>query len=335
MGKTELAELFGRISGMHVVVIGDVMLDNYWWGDVDRVSPEAPVPVVALNSRESRLGGAANVALNCRALDARVTLACIVGDDSNGTLLTTLAEEAGMDTRLILRSTKRPTTTKTRVIARNQQILRLDDETDEALSPEEEHPFLDKVLKLLQLEKPDVVIFEDYNKGLLKENVITRILAHCREIGIITAVDPKKKNFLAYKGVSIFKPNLKEIREGLQLPLETVSLERLDEADQVLRKALGHTISLITLSERGVYYNDGRQSGIIPSYVRHIADVSGAGDTVISVASLLYALSADTVLAATLSNIAGGLVCEQVGVVPVQYEQLLATGINVLYQGQS
>ena len=219
MTKQLLTELFARMNELHVVIVGDVMLDNYWWGEIERISPEAPVPVVALKRRESRLGGAANVALNCRTLGAKVMLASVVGDDKDGALLAQLAQEAGIETELLLYSKERPTTTKTRVISRNQQVLRLDDEVSEPLTVTEEHPFIDIVLRYLQRVKPDVVIFEDYNKGVLKPNVIQRITAHCNEIGIVTTVDPKKENFLAYKDVTIFKPNLKEVREGLHLPV--------------------------------------------------------------------------------------------------------------------
>lgn len=308
---------------MHVVVVGDVMLDNYWWGDVERISPEAPVPIVTLKKRESRLGGAANVALNCHALGAKVTLASVIGDDNEGKLLEQLVTDTGIDTRLLMHSDKRLTTTKTRVISRSQQMMRLDEEISDDLYTEEEHPFIDLVLRFLQREKPQVLIFEDYNKGVLKENVIKRITEHCNEIGIITAVDPKKKNFLTYKNVTIFKPNLKEVREGLHLPLHEVSLEELETADEKLKAILHHDITFITLSEKGVFYKDTKSEEIIPSHVRNIADVSGAGDTVIATASLIYALTKDSNLMAAISNIAGGLVCEEVGVVPIDKDLLL------------
>jgi rfaE bifunctional protein kinase chain/domain len=321
--KEDLQKIFQGMNKLHVVVLGDVMLDNYWWGDVDRISPEAPVPVVALRKRESRLGGAANVALNCVALGAKVTLASVVGDDADGALLSQLATDAGMDVSLIMPSKHRPTTTKTRIICKHQQMLRLDDEVSDDLHVEEEHPFIDLVLRYLQLHKPDVLIFEDYNKGLLKENLIQRVTNHCRETGTITAVDPKKKNFLAYKNVNIFKPNLKEVREGIHLALENVSLAEMNKADEQLRKALQHHVTFITLSEKGVFYNDHKKDEIIPSHMRNIADVSGAGDTVIATASMVYALTKDARLMAEISNIAGGLVCEQVGVVPIEKTMLL------------
>ncbi len=322
MTKNALTSLFKDMDRLHVVVVGDVMLDNYWWGDVERVSPEAPVPVVALKKRESRLGGAANVALNCKALGAKVTLATVVGNDTDGQLLTRLANDAGIDTDLLMYSQQRHTTTKTRIISRNQQMMRLDDETSEDLYTEEEHPFIDLVLRFLQRVKPDVLIFEDYNKGVLKQNVIDKITAHCCEIGIVIAVDPKTKNFLAYKNVTIFKPNLKEVREGLFMDV-AVTEQDLGTVHKKLQTALHHNITFITLSEKGVFYTDENGSHIIPSHIRSISDVSGAGDTVIATASLVYTITKDAALMAEISNIAGGLVCEQVGVVPIDKQLLL------------
>lgn len=323
------------MNRLHVVVLGDVMVDNYWWGDVERISPEAPVPVVALKARESRPGGAANVALNCKALGAQVTLATVVGDDADGLQLRHLLTEAGISDELMLSSPRRVTTTKTRVMSRQQQMLRLDAEDSSELKPEDEHPFIDLVLRFLQRVKPDVLIFEDYNKGVLKENIIRRVTAHCNEIGIITTVDPKLTNFLSYEGVTIFKPNLKELREGLHLALQPVSEETLSQADLQLRKHLKHHVSFITLSEKGVYYNEGAEAAIIPSHLRNIADVSGAGDTVIATASLIYALTKDARLMAEVANIAGGLVCEEVGVVPIQKELLLTEATALLQQPQA
>lgn len=330
MTNKELQKIFEDMAGLHVVVVGDVMLDNYWWGNVDRISPEAPVPVVAISKRESRLGGAANVALNCRALGATVTLASVVGDDADGERLVALAEQAGIDTSLVAKSRKRPTTTKVRILSRNQQMLRVDEEVTDELYTEEEHPFIDMVLKYLQKVKPDALIFEDYNKGVLKENVINHIIAHCREIGMVTVVDPKRRNFLAYRGVTIFKPNLKEVREGLHVDISKVSLTQLDVAHNRLHDALQHHISFITLSENGVYFNDGTTSEILPSHIRNIADVSGAGDTVVATATLVYAITRNTHLMAEISNLAGGLVCEEAGVVAINKDRLIAESRQVL-----
>lgn len=328
VSKEELIALFDKMPQLHVVVVGDLILDNYVWGEVERISPEAPVPVVTINRRESRLGGAANVALNCKVLGAKVVLASVIGNDIQGDNIIELATTSGIDTDLVMRSSKRPTTNKTRVISRSQQMMRLDEEVSDDLYTEEEHPFIDKVLKYLQIQKPDVLIFEDYNKGVLKENVIHRISEHCKELGILTTVDPKKNNFLAYKNVTVFKPNLKEVKEALYMPI-SAEKESLDRVHEALKKELNHDISFITLSERGVYYSNGN-SNIIPSHLRNIADVSGAGDTVIATASLVYALTKSANLMAEISNIAGGLVCEESGVVPINKERLLKECIELL-----
>lgn len=329
MKKEDIDKLFDKMSQLHVVVLGDVMLDNYWWGNVDRVSPEAPVPVVKLSKRESRMGGAANVAMNCRSLGAKVTLASVVGNDHEGNLLKDMAEQEGIDTTLLMRSSERITTTKTRIMSRSQHILRMDDEMETELSTKDEHPFLDKLLKFLQMQKPDVLIFEDYNKGVLKENIIERTIAHCREIGMVITVDPKKEHFLAYKGSTIFKPNLKEVREGLNIPLANPDKKSMDDVHARLKTELHHDITFVTLSDRGVYYaNSG--SDVIPSHLRSIADVSGAGDTVIATASMVYALTKDARLMANISNIAGGLVCEELGVVPINKQRLANETVRLL-----
>ena len=178
--------------------------------------------------------------------------------------------------------------------------------------------------------KPQVLIFEDYNKGVLKENVIRLITAHCKEIGIITVVDPKKRNFLAYKNVTVFKPNLKEVREGLHMELNDVNERELDKAHGKLNEALNHDITFITLSEKGVFYNNGFSSAVLPSHIRNIADVSGAGDTVVATAALVYAITKDVALMAEISNLAGGLVCEEVGVVSIKKDKLYKEAEEVL-----
>lgn len=329
MNKEAFEKLFDAMQQLHVVVVGDVMLDNYRWGTIERMSPEAPVPIVTIKQRDNRSGGAANVALNCVALGAKVTLASVVGDDAEGRELRHLATAAGINTALLVHSKYRPTTTKTRIISDDKHMMRLDEEVCDDLSTAEEHPFIDTVMRFLQIEKPNVVIFEDYNKGVLKENVIQKLVAHCNAIGIITTVDPKYRNFLAYKNVTVFKPNLKEVREGLHIPLEQVDTAALDAVHTQLKTVLHHQISFITLSEKGVYYNDG-QGTITPSHIRDIKDVSGAGDTVIATASMVYAVTKDAALMAHVSNIAGGLVCEHVGVVPIDKERLLSESARLL-----
>lgn len=316
-------QLFSSFPTLKVGVIGDVMLDTYMWGKVDRISPEAPVPVVSLERKEYRIGGAGNVALNCRALNAGVTIISAAGNDEEAVLLKKLLDESEIDTSYMLFSAKRITTNKTRIISRNQQMMRLDAETTEDLDPELEEMLIEKVILYINNEEPDIIIFEDYNKGVLTEKLITTIIQACKDKGVITSVDPKRKNFFAYKGVDIFKPNLKEVKEGLNILIDQVTAPVLENIHSELNRYLGHRISFITLSEKGVFYQQDKAGHIIPSHIRNIADVSGAGDTVIAVASLVYAATKDVKLMAEMANIAGGLVCEEVGTITINKEKFL------------
>jgi D-glycero-beta-D-manno-heptose-7-phosphate kinase len=323
MSKVNFEELFGRFTGMKIGVLGDVMLDTYWWGHVERISPEAPVPVVALDKKEYRIGGAGNVALNLSCLGAQVSVLSIIGSDDDGATLTNLFSHNNISTRYLLSKKSRITTSKTRIIGRNQQMMRLDSEITHDLSEMDEAELFTSVEKFIEEEKPQALILEDYNKGVLTENIITKVIDLCRKHNVITTVDPKRKNFLSYKGVDIFKPNMKEVKEGLNLLVEEINENVLDNIHDKLEKKLKHEVSFITLSEKGVYYRRNGQSRIVPSHVRNIADVSGAGDTVIAVASLLYAATKDVDLMAEVANIAGGLVCEEVGTVAINKERLL------------
>jgi D-glycero-beta-D-manno-heptose-7-phosphate kinase len=320
---TNMEKLFDSFSGIKVGVIGDVMLDTYWWGAVDRISPEAPVPIVSVQKKEHRLGGAANVALNIKALDADVTLLSVTGDDAEGESLQALLSDYKLKTDYILFSTTRITTNKIRIMCRNQQMMRLDAEEVQDINASEQEAFVALIRKYIDEEKPQVVILQDYNKGVLSASVIKRIIGLCKEHNVIVAVDPKRKNFFAYKDVDIFKPNLKEVRESLNLLSEAVDEITLADIHKVLHKRLQHNISLITLSDKGVFYNDQNEANIIPSHVRNVADVSGAGDTVIAVAALVYAAINDIRIAAEIANIAGGLVCEEVGTAIINRQKLL------------
>jgi rfaE bifunctional protein kinase chain/domain len=317
-------ELFDSFTDIKVAVVGDVMLDTYWWGHVERISPEAPVPVVALDKRELRIGGAGNVALNLVALGAQVNIFSVMGEDSDGRLLDQLLTDSGIDTSYIIFSHERKTTNKIRIISRNQQMMRLDNENTQDLSVSVENALFDRISDYIKKEKPRVLVFEDYNKGVLTEQLIGRIIALCKANNVLTTVDPKKKNFFSYKGVDVFKPNLKEVREGLNISLENLSLEELKNVHQLLQEKLEHHISFITLSEKGVFFENKEHSAIIPSHIRNIADVSGAGDTVIAVASLVYAATGDVALFSGIANIAGGLVCEEVGTAAINKQTLLA-----------
>ena len=321
---TDFNKLFGSFERIKAGVIGDIMLDTYWWGHVDRISPEAPVPVVRLDRREHRIGGAGNVALNLASLGAKVATFSFIGKEEEGGLLEGLLKDHAIDTRYLLKSDTRITTMKARVISRNQQMMRLDSETTADLSVKEEDELIMQVKRYLNEEKPQVMIFEDYNKGVLTPRVIRDVTELCKKQDVVTAVDPKRKNFFAYEGVTIFKPNMKEVKEALNLLLEEVHLPALQDIHGQLAERLHHLLSFITLSEKGVFYQYAGGSAIIPSHLRNIADVSGAGDTVIAVASLVYAATKDISLMAEIANIAGGLVCEDVGTVAIDKERLLA-----------
>ena len=316
-------DLFQQFEQLTVAVVGDVMLDTYWWGKVDRISPEAPVPVVAVQKKEYRLGGAGNVALNTKALGASTVLFSVVGQDDAAATLLPLLEEQGIDTKYIIQSKERITTNKIRIMGRNQQMMRLDAEFTHDIAATDEALLLQRFSTFVQEQKPAVVIFEDYNKGVLTINLIQAMIDLCKSNGIVTTVDPKRNNFFSFKGIDIFNPNLKEVKEGLNLLAEDTSEAGLRIIHTLLHQQLNHNFSLITLSEKGVFYQGGEQAGIIPSHIRNIADVSGAGDTVIAVASLVYATTKNMQLAAEAANIAGGLVCEEVGTATINKTLLL------------
>ena len=207
-------------------------------------------------------------------------------------------------------------------MGRNQQMMRLDHENTHDINEAESKALLDNFYAYVEKEQPALIILEDYNKGVLTPAIIEAIIAYCNQKGIPTAVDPKQKNFLAYKNCTLFKPNLKEVKEGLKMEVPTIDLTHMQQVHQALQAAMHHSISFITLSEHGVYYAQENKQQIIPTHIRNIADVSGAGDTVIAVASLVYACSKDMTLAAEIANIAGGLVCELVGTAPIDKNAL-------------
>ncbi|MDR0803018.1 bifunctional ADP-heptose synthase [Fluviicola sp.] len=316
-------EILAAFKTKRVLVVGDVMIDAYMLGKVHRVSPEAPVPIVSLENQEQRLGGAANVALNLQSLGATPVLCAVVGADKQGKVLKELLREQNMSCEGIVESNNRGTTVKTRVIGNNQQLLRIDAEDTHSLNSEEEQLFLISVKKVLETEKIDAIIFEDYNKGLLTPNVIEGIIALSKEYGIPTAVDPKKDNFMAYKGVTLFKPNLKELREGVGIPCTFQKRDLFDRAVSLLEEKLGNDMTFVTLSEHGVYIQDRTTKYHTPAHIRTIADVSGAGDTVISMATLCLTADLSLESIAELSNLAGGLVCEKSGVVSIEPDQLI------------
>jgi rfaE bifunctional protein kinase chain/domain len=316
-----IEKIIDSFSSIRVLIIGDVMLDSYIWGAVERISPEAPVPIINVKRKDFRLGGAANVALNILSLGAKPVLCALVGDDEDGKRLLQRMAESGMTNEGIVVSTNRPTTVKTRVIASHQHVVRVDEESDREANADEEKALVDRIAKLLP--QCQVVVFEDYDKGAISSSLIDRTVALAASHNIPTVVDPKKRNFLAYQNVTLFKPNLKELREGLKIDVTASNQKQVEEATALLKDKLQAKGVMVTLSEHGVYIDFENQKIKLPAHEREIADVSGAGDTVVSVAALCTALRLDPGTIASLSNLAGGLVCQHVGVVPIDKEEFV------------
>lgn len=321
---TDILNILENFKKLNVLIVGDVMIDRYLHGKVNRISPEAPVPVVELQKQEDRLGGAANVALNIKALGATPYLYSVVGDDTEGVIFQNLMTEFDLNTEGVITSADRKTTVKTRIMAGSHQMLRVDSENTHDLEGNLQAIFLEKIHNLLTIKAIHVIIFQDYNKGVLTSHTIEGVMSEALKHNIPTVVDPKKHHFLDYKQATLFKPNLKEIREAVTFEVKP-EVESLQKAADYLRTHLGQKYTMITLSEKGLYFEEnteGVKSKIYPTKTRNITDVSGAGDTVVSVAALglASALGIDTI--ATLSNLAGGQVCETAGVVPVNLEQL-------------
>jgi rfaE bifunctional protein kinase chain/domain len=314
--------LINQFENIPVLVIGDVMIDAYLFGNVERISPEAPVPIVAVNKKESRLGGAANVALNLASLGAKPILCSTIGNDAEGDELIELLIKSNINSAGIIKDIDRVTTVKTRVISQNHQMLRIDNENAEPLNLIQTNALFAKIEELLPQAK--IVIFEDYDKGVITESLIKSVTNKANQLGIPTVVDPKKRNFNYYNNVTLFKPNLKELREGINTHFSLQNKTEFEQICQNLMLKMNIKYLFVTLSENGVMITNGREFNYVPAHLRKIADVSGAGDTVISVASLCLALNMSMEQVAVISNLAGGLVCEEVGVIPINIEKLSA-----------
>lgn len=323
LSKKQLVDLFSQFTQKNILIVGDVMIDAYIWGNVDRISPEAPVPVVNAEKRENRLGGAANVALNVQSLGGNPILCALVGDDDKTATFEDLLNTRGMTSEGIISDPTRPTTTKTRIISNHQQLLRIDQETTKEMEPEVEERFLKNIDKLLQRHEIHAIIFQDYDKGCLTSRIIKEITQIARDKNIPTLVDPKKRHFMEYKDVTLFKPNFKELKEGVNTELRKGDFSALEKVANEFMQDQNIAYLLTTLSELGVFITDGHTHFRLPAEIRDIADVSGAGDTVISMAGLSMASGLDMENIAWLSNLAGGLVCEKVGVVPIRTEWIL------------
>jgi len=327
MNKNEIVNLFKSFNKLNALIIGDVMIDSYYYGDVNRISPEAPVPIVSINKKDNRLGGAANVALNIKALGATPILCSVIGNDNAGNKLTNLLKKENLSAEGIINSEERITTVKTRIIGNKHQVLRVDSEVDFPLSKAENTKLTNAITSLINNKNIDIVIFQDYDKGVITKALIEEIITLCNAENIPTAVDPKKRNFNDYKNATLFKPNLKELKEGLNIDIDPSNTNEVEAAIDQLNSNQNNKINFITLSEHGVLIKDDNGKKQISAHIRSIADVSGAGDTVISVASLCLALNQSITMIAEIANLSGGLVCESVGVVPIDKDQLLSEAI--------
>ena len=320
--KVKVDGVFNRFSRIRALVVGDAMVDSYLWGIVDRISSEAPIPIVTVSRQENRIGGAANVSLNLQSLGATPVLVSMVGNDPKGDIFMQLLQKSGMSNVGILRSDRRQTTVKTRIMSGRQQVVRVDEETDELISAHEEELVFDRIEFLVTQQDFDLVLFVDYDKGVITQSLIDKVsqLAHAK--GILIAVDPKKRNFNNYSHVDLFKPNFKEFKEGLGLSVDKSDFQSILQAAEKFKEEKKLGVIFITLSELGVIISNGITQDHFPAEIRDIADVSGAGDTVIAVAGLCLAANMSTRFMAQLANLAGGLVCEKSGVVPIDRERL-------------
>lgn len=319
-------QLFKAFSKKKVLVLGDVMIDAYLEGRVNRISPEAPVPIVDICNRYYRLGGAANVALNLRSLTATPILCSVIGNDEKGDLFSRLMAEKQLDTSSLIPSENRKTTIKYRVVGNRLQMLRIDEEDRHPLNEREETAYLSAIKKIIENQKIDAIIFEDYDKGVLNEEVIRTVVGWAKERGVIVTVDPKKMNFNHYQGVTLFKPNLKELWEGVNAAPDDISEDGIHRVMESFASDNAIDLVFTTLSEKGVALYDRRNNYFYtqPAYLRKISDVSGAGDTVISVATLCLSVGLTAIQTAQIANLAGGIVCEHSGVVPVPIQQMEA-----------
>lgn len=316
-----MRDLINSFAKLKVLVIGDAMIDSYFVGKVDRISPEAPVQIISVKEKSHRLGGAANVAINVKSLGADAMICAVVGNDSDGIELKKLLKDNKIDVSGIFTEKNRQTTLKTRVIADNHHLLRIDSEDTHSIMPSTEKLIIDYVKK--NIENIDAIVFEDYNKGFLTKNIISSVLEIAEKNGIPTIVDPKKDNFFEYKNCTLFKPNRKEVKEGLKTDADLSNIKNIDKCANELLNKLKCKAVMITLSENGIFIKSSTISHHEKAPKRKIIDVSGAGDTVVSIAALCMAANVDLKLLSKITNIAGGLVCRKLGVVPINKKELI------------
>lgn len=322
MKAQSIIDALASVQGANVLVIGDVMIDAYHRGNADRISPEAPVPVLSVTHRENRLGGAANVALNVKAMGMNAILCSIVGNDPIGNEVFDIMQASDLDSKGILKAENRITTVKTRMMSGHQQLLRVDHEQTHPLEENDASRMLEHVLSLMDSEKPRAIIFEDYDKGVINGELVAAVVKKAQEHGIIVTVDPKKRNFFAYAGVDLFKPNLRELKDGLGRASIDTTAAGLSNIFNELHQRMPVKAALFTLASEGVFITDGSTADLQAAHERKIADVSGAGDTVISVATCAMMANLNLSEVAFASNLAGGWVCQYSGVVSIEWTAL-------------
>ncbi len=320
--QQRIDELLSKVKTQRIAVIGDVMIDRYVWGTVNRISPEAPVPVVEVESESSRLGGAANVATNIVSLGASAFLIGVVGDDISGKEFRTELQQQKTTSDGIVTDPARPTTVKTRVIAHNQHVVRIDSEEKKDV----DFSIQQKLYAVIEknIDTIDGIIIEDYNKGVIVTELIRRIIQLANKHNKIITIDPKFNNFFEYTNVTVFKPNKKETEEALGKKLSTD--DDVTAAGRALLQRLSAENILLTRSEKGMslFQKDGTITHI-PTHARKVADVSGAGDTVIATLTAVLCAGGTIAESAMLSNVAGGIVCGEVGIIPIDPALLRST----------
>ncbi len=314
-----LNELKKKFSGLKIAVIGDLMLDCYYWGSVKRISPEAPVPVVEVDNEFYRFGGAANVAYNLIKLGAYPLPFGVIGSDNFGSIFSSLLAEANISSDYLVCDETRPTTAKTRILAHNQHVLRIDKESTTSISRDIQAKLLRKFEE--SIDDIDGIILQDYNKGVLTPSLIKKIIAIANKKNKLITVDPKFHNFFSYKNVSVFKPNRKEAEDVLGMKIRTS--QDVTEAGKKLLVKLNAKHVLLTLGEGGIaVFEKGKEEKRMPTKARKVSDVSGAGDTVISTLTVALAAGANIYEASFLANYAAGIVCEEPGIVPIEIDKL-------------
>ncbi len=322
MPVRRMNELKKKFKGLKIAVIGDMMLDCYFQGNVKRISPEAPVPVVEVGNEFFRFGGAANVALNILKLGGNPLPVGVIGYDNEGTIFNSLINESNIKSDGIFVDESRPTTSKTRVIAHNQHVVRIDKESKDYIS----RKLQGRIYQYIQEhgETLDAIILQDYNKGVLSASLIEKIIEFSKSRDIIITVDPKFNNFFSFRNVTVFKPNRKEAEDVLGMKIRTDD-DISDAGSRILNKTNSDYV-LLTLGEGGIaVFEKGKTERRMPTKAMKVADVSGAGDTVISTLTMALAAGADIIEASYLANYAGGIVCGEIGIVPIELDKLFNT----------